>query len=561
MLRIALLSPLLFSFALPAIAQSAAPPPTALYVAGTVVEEPGSHPLKKVLVQIVSETQAQTASYAATTDSDGHFRVDNIAPGRYRVFFEKSGFAGVNSRSQRSEVNVITVQAGKPGDDFVFQMLPTAAITGRVTDEDGDPMSNVRVIIQKKIPGKSRRATVTAVGTNDLGEYRAAGLFPGQYWVAAVPPPDPRDYERPAKNPPPAQQAEDQPEIRYVTEYYPGTTDISQATPIALKAGDETPVNMALVPSRTYRIRGVVASLLPGQRPSVELASKNGDAAAGTEVASDGSFELHGVAPGSYVLKSFSTAESSVLTARQDVTVTASDVDGEKLIPMPDFTISGHLRADARSTLDLSQFSVNLRAADVGDDTGFFKTEDSFGENAQVDRQGNFSWKHVNPGNYIVRLYGGSGQDSFFLKSAHVGANNIDAAFSLNGPVVLDLVISDKGGIVEGIVTYRNRQGEDQQGTDAPVPNAEVVAVPEAKYRNIPERFGEGATDQFGRFTIRGLAPGSYTLFAWQDVGDDLYRDPDFLKSQEADGATAKIEEGSHQTLVLRLSPVGDNWE
>ncbi|MGB9198337.1 MAG: carboxypeptidase-like regulatory domain-containing protein, partial [Terriglobales bacterium] len=185
----------------------------------------------------------------------------------------------------------------------------------------------------------------------------------------------------------------------------------------------------------------------------------------------------------------------------------------------------------------------------------------SFGENAQVDRQGNFSWKHVNPGNYIVRLYGGSGQDSFFLKSAHVGANNIDAAFSLNGPVVLDLVISDKGGIVEGIVTYRNRQGEDQQGTDAPVPNAEVVAVPEAKYRNIPERFGEGATDQFGRFTIRGLAPGSYTLFAWQDVGDDLYRDPDFLKSQEADGTTAKIEEGSHQTLVLRLSPVGDNWE
>ena len=52
--------------------------------------------------------------------------------------------------------------------------------------------------------------------------------------------------------------------------------------------------------------------------------------------------------------------------------------------------------------------------ADVSDDSEFFMSQDSFGENAQVDRQGNFTWKDVIPGNYVLRLYGGNGQDSFF---------------------------------------------------------------------------------------------------------------------------------------------------
>ena len=547
-------------------AQNASPPQgapsqEAPYLAGTVVDEPGSHPLKRVLVQAVAEDQHQNGTYSATTDTDGHFRIDNMTPGRYRVFFEKTGFAEVNGRGHRADVNVITIPPDKPLDDLVFHMLPTAVITGHVSDEDGDPMANVRVIIEKKMPGKGKRGSMGAAATNDLGEYRVAGLFPGQYLVATMPPPDSRDYERPRAKAAAVPASEAQPETRYVTTYYPGTTDGSQASLIALKAGDEMPVNLTLVPTRTYRVRGIVTSLVPGQRTSVELISKNGESVQGSEVGSDGTFEIHGASPGSYALKAYTTAESSVLSARQDIAIAAADVDGVKLAPMPAFAITGHLRADAQgagtqASVDLSQYAVNLRLADVSDDVEFFMFQDSFGENAQVDREGNFAWKNVNPGNYVLRLYGGNGQDSFFLKSARVGANNIDASFALSGPAVLDLVVSTKGAIVDGVVTDR-----DPQGNDVPVSNVQVVAVPEEKYRKIPERFGDGATDQFGRFTIRGLAPGTYTLFAWQDVSDDIYRDPDFLKSQEANGVTLKVEEGAHQTATLKLSAVSDDWK
>jgi hypothetical protein len=84
--------------------------------------------------------------------------------------------------------------------------------------------------------------------------------------------------------------------------------------------------------------------------------------------------------------------------------------------------------------------------------------------------------------------------------------------------------------------------------------------VPEDKYRKLSGRFGSGATDQHGHFTIRGLAPGSYTLYAWQDLDEGVYRDADFLKSQEANGKTVKVEEGSHQTVELKLSPAGEEW-
>ena len=400
------------------------------YIAGTVVDEPGSHPLKKVLVQAVAEDRPQSGTYSATTDTDGHFRIDSITPGRYHIFFEKTGFTAVNARNQRGDGSVLTVAANKPLDDLVFHMLPTAFITGRITDEDGDPMAYVRVIIQRKMPGKARRAAVSATQTNDLGEYRSQGLSPGQYWVAAMPPPDVRDYERPPAKIAADSSSQGQPETRYVTTYYPGTTDGAQASPIALKAGDEMPANLTLVPTRTYRVRGIVTGLSPGQRPSVELTSKTGDPVQGCEVSSDGTFEIHGATPGSYVLKAYTTGESSVLTARQDITIVAADVDGLKLVPMAAFKVSGGLRADAQAGVDLSQFSVNLRLADVGDESEFFMSQESFGENAQVDRQGNFSWKNVNPGNYVLRLYGGNGQDSFFLKSARVGTANIDASFA-----------------------------------------------------------------------------------------------------------------------------------
>ena len=317
------------------------------------------------------------------------------------------------------------------------------------------------------------------------------------------------------------------------------------------------PVSLTLVPARTYRVRGMVTGLSAGQKPAVELSSKAGDTirANASEIGPDGQFEIRGVAPGSYMLKMTTGADGLASTAHQDVNVVAADVEGVKLFPQPSFTFSGHLRIEGSAAVDATQYAVNLRAAELPEDPGFFMSPDFFGSNAPVDRQGNFSWKDINPGSYIVQVVGG-GSQAFFLKSATLGGRDVGAGFTASEPATLEVSVSTKGGTIEGAVTETEKDGD----TDHHVSNATVVAVPEDKYRKIPDRFVSGSTDQHGRFAIRSLAPGRYTLYAWQDVEDGVWRDPDFLKAQEANGSAVKVEEGSNQKVDLKVSTVPEEW-
>ena len=253
--------------ALLASAQDSAPASNASSIAGTVVKEPGSQPLKKVLVQVVAEDQKQGGNYTASTDADGHFRIENVMPGRYRLFLEKAGFVEVNGRGLKSDVNVFTVQAGQAVEDLLFRMLPTAIISGRITDEDGDPMSGVRIIVQKKKPGKSTRETARKRG--DERSWRIPGLrlisrpVLGCGHAASG---HPRLRTAAGEIAQGDNQSEPQPDTRYVTTYYPGTYDAMQASAVTLKAGDEMPVNFTLVPARTYRVRGTVTGVTAGQK-------------------------------------------------------------------------------------------------------------------------------------------------------------------------------------------------------------------------------------------------------------------------------------------------------
>jgi protocatechuate 3,4-dioxygenase beta subunit len=553
----------LLSLLLSLPAQTPPPAQKAGSIAGIVTSEPGSAPLKKVLVQVVAENQKEGGNYTASTDTDGHFRVDGVEPGRYRIFFERRGFVAINERGTKADINILTVKPGQTLEDLLFRMQPMAVISGRITDEDGDPMADVPVVAQMEKPGKVKRENFGATSTNDLGEYRLSGLFPGRYTVAAMPPPDFRDYEKMAKPSTTVDSADAQaanhPDTRYLTTYYPGTFDATQASFVALKAGDDMPLNLTLMQSRTYRVRGIITGLNAGEKAVVELRSKSGDSnhTNSVDIGPEGQFEVRGVAPGSYSLTATAGMEPRAVFAREDIVVTAGDVEGVKLSPSPSFTLSGHIRVEGGSNGSNTQYAVNLRPAGSAESSSFYISQDVFGTNAAVDRLGNFEWGNVSRGNYVVQVFGGDRPGGFFLKSAKLGGQDIATGFLASGPATVDLVVSYNGGSVEGKVIEKEGDAEG----DRPVANATVVAVPEEKYRKLPDRFASGATDQNGHFAIRGLAPGSYMLYAWQDVDENVYSDPDFLKRQESNGRAVKVEENSRQQLDLKLSPVSTDWQ
>lgn len=545
-------------------------------LSGVVTKEPGGEAVKKAVVELIAESQTDGGNYTALTAANGSFQIEGIAPGRYHLFVERPGFLEVDKHRPRTDGRVLTLSAGQEFKDLAIHLQAAAIVAGRVTDEDGDPLPNAQVTVLRQtfVSGRSHWEQAGGERTNDLGEYRVASLAAGSYYVSVTPPPDfkslieasgssttpePRDSE--LKN----GTGQDKPApTSYQTTYYPGTRERSQAELIQLHAGDEFPANFSLMPSPTLIIRGSVVGLPPGATAAIMLQSHDFSLVLnGAEVRKDGTFEIRDVSPGAYTVMATVENAAVPMMARQTLQVTSDNVDGLRLAPQPGATIRGRVRLSnanpgSGSTrtghLDLSQLFLALRPSDSDDDPpGAFTSAEGFATLAHVNADGSVEWKNVPPGHYYVQLAGdASGTSEWFLKSAVAGASDIaDTGLTVSGSAAaVDIVLSANGGILKGIAV--NHKGE-------PVADAVVVAVPEARLRSRLDRFRSTHSDQSGRFSLHGLPPGDYALFAWESIDGQPYYDPGFLTSYDGQGKAVHVNEGEPISTQLEMIPAPDD--
>lgn len=545
-------------------ASTAVKPAARAVIEGIVTKDPGGEPVKKALIEVIAENQAEAGDYTAVTGADGRFHIEGILPGKYRLFAERTGFLEVEKHHTRSEGRVLTLTAGQELKDLQIRLQAAAVVQGRVVDEDGDPMPNAQIAVLRQTfaSGRNRWEQAGAGSTNDLGEYRIASLPAGNYYVSVNPPPDFKSLIETAgsmKAEAGTSSATDKPAASYQTTYYPGTPDRSQATPIQLHAGDDFPVNFSLTPSPSLSIRGSVVGLPPRATAVVTLQSRDINLAmSGTEVQKDGSFVIRDVSPGSYTILATVENASAPMMARQTLQV-ANSVDGLRLAPQTGAWIHGRLRLENKSMeskgkADPGQMILLLRSVDKDEivsgatllDGGGVFLGDGVGT---VSADGSFEWKSVPPGTYFVELAGqGGGNSDWYVKSVLAGGRDVnESGINVNGgSVVLDVVASANGSVVDGVAV--NAKGE-------PVSNAVIVAAPEARLRGREDRYCKTASDQSGRFTLRGIAPGEYTLFAWESLDGEAYLNPDFLKSYEGQGSALRVGEGERKSVQVQGIP------
>ena len=174
------------------------------------------------------------------------------------------------------------------------------AIVGRVLDPSGHPVPDVFVTALRPLPSGLRPFTPVSVLlrslTNAQGEFRLDGLFPGEFYLVALP-----------HNP--VLGADGQlSRSGYGKTFYPGAGDVRDAKPVVVTASTPGRADITLAPARLSVISGTVigSNGQPARGGSVGVA--HGDNLFGLDgralsIRPDGLFVASSLPPGTYFLE------------------------------------------------------------------------------------------------------------------------------------------------------------------------------------------------------------------------------------------------------------------
>ena len=128
-------------------------------------------PVRKA--DVVVGTTGGVAVKRAITDSNGHYAVEGLPAGRYRVAAGRAGYLPALSNT------VVSLKVDEVRHDVNIAMDQPATISGHVFDAEGDPVERIKVVALRSTGDKIARAGQSE--TSDRGEYRISGLTAGSY--------------------------------------------------------------------------------------------------------------------------------------------------------------------------------------------------------------------------------------------------------------------------------------------------------------------------------------------------------------------------------------------
>ena len=554
-----LTSALVFSQQAPVVPANAAEDEkkTAL-LEGKLIDDKTGEPIRRANVYLMQMsfqptiTMGPPPNIVVVTDPEGKFTFTRVTPGRYMLSADKPGYVRQQYGSRAVEMGPgtpLTVEAGQKITNLNFRLQPQAVITGKVVDDEGEPVPHVMVNVLRYMPMSRQPLPTMAMPTNELGEFRLANIAPGRYILRAEPRHGMAGFPAGA---PAAADANGEGTLGYVTTYYPGVTDLTSATTLAVTAGQQLAgADIRLRKDRVFQVMGKVQGVSAGNHMQVTLQPQAARGTlraygpgAGGMAKPDGTFTIPNVLPGSYeaTVMTFEMGGRPQVIGRTPVTVTNRNV--------ADIVIQ------AEAPLDLVG-RVNMEDAGAGKLSGQVMIQPVqpipvFVPPSRINEDGSFKFSGVAREKFYVHV-GGLPPEAF-IKSVRAGdvdvtSQGLDLTASTNAPPV-EIRVSSKGATVEGSV----------QDADKPATGAVVMMLP---HPLDPAHFAmmrkTGNTDQNGRFSISGIAPGEYRIYAWDTFVPVNFSDAEQLKEFDEFAVTVKVKEEGREQVALKLAVVPKN--
>lgn len=517
-----------------AIASAFAQAPVAS-IAGVVLNQVTGEPVRKATVTL-SDTKNSFAT--SPTDGHGHFAFANLPAGEYRINVNRDGFAYTvyGARTPGRPGKIISLAPGESKGDLSIPILPTGVVSGVVRDEEGDPLPFVSVGLLRSVyrRGKPHYAMLNQVATDERGEYRLFNIMPGRYRLVAMPQGGMPFGGGPATG-------------GYTIQFFPGTDQITAAEPVVVGPGKEVAgIDFQLPLRSTVRLHcklqippevpaGAAWNMQITQGLPVNNNFRNNPAG---QTPND-TLEIPYLLPGKYIISTTLKSTGKQYRGVQTIELGGNPLEDVAISFLPAIDIPGSVAVEGPGAEKLQSFRVQLVPGDGVPGNALL------GANAKGDLH--FTFSDVPPGVWDIGVdpipAGG------YLKAMYLGDQDVLTEDMVIGPKStgpLKIIVSTQGARIEGEV-------ESDKLKDGS--RATVLLAPVGKYSHVLSFYERALTDAQGHFKMQGLRPGTFKLYAFEDIDPDVFQEPVLLKPFENAGVAVELHEGQTASQKLQLIP------
>jgi hypothetical protein len=150
-------------------------------------------PVRGGRVELLTQSRCEFCNYGAWTDDHGQFRIMHIGAGKYWISARAPGHILPGDDGTGRSGRSLDVTSGGELENIVLEIKGGAAIAGRITDAQGNPVADERVYLHRlDNDGKPHPLNFGGADfafhiyqTDDRGAYRFYGLPKGRYLISA----------------------------------------------------------------------------------------------------------------------------------------------------------------------------------------------------------------------------------------------------------------------------------------------------------------------------------------------------------------------------------------